>query len=67
MEIVITDWALQSYLNLQNVFTKDEYQKILRPDAELLKNILGNQNLKIINFGGLAKTRAERLSVMDIK
>ena len=37
MEIVITEWAQQSYLELRNVFTVDEYKETLRPDAELLK------------------------------
>ncbi len=39
MDVVITDWSLDSYLNLKhaNVFTDDEYNNILRPDAELLK------------------------------
>ncbi len=37
MEIVITDWALQSYIDLLDVFSEAEYREILRPDAELLK------------------------------
>lgn len=35
MEIVITEWALQSYLDLNGIFTDKEYREILRPDAEL--------------------------------
>lgn len=39
MDVVITEWSLNSYLDLKhkNVFTDKEYKKILRPDAELLK------------------------------
>jgi len=37
-EIVITEWALQSYLDLRHgqVFADTEYQRSLRPDALLL-------------------------------
>lgn len=40
MDVIITEWALQSYLELkhQRVFTKQEYQQVIRPDAELLKD-----------------------------
>jgi hypothetical protein len=40
VDIVITEWALDSYLELRNqkVFTPNEYKTILRPDVELLKN-----------------------------
>lgn len=39
MEVVITEWAKQSYLDLRNaqVFFRDDYKNTLRPDAELLK------------------------------
>jgi hypothetical protein len=39
MDIVITSWALNSYLNLkhQNVFTDLEYRQKLRPDVLRLK------------------------------
>ena len=36
MEIVITKWAVQAYLELRAVFTQDEYQNAIRPDTELL-------------------------------
>lgn len=35
MEIVITEWALQCYLNLRGVFTRDDYLNTLRPDVVL--------------------------------
>ncbi len=39
MEVIITEWGLQSYIELKarGVFTDNDYKKILRPDAELLK------------------------------
>lgn len=38
-DVVITEWALDSYLNLKHgqVFTDQEYWTTLRPDVELLK------------------------------
>ena len=57
MQVVITEWALQSYLNLKGkaVFNDRQYKTILRPDAELL-NIYPN-DLKFSNnkFWGPAK------------
>lgn len=40
MDVVITEWALQSYLNLKysNVFTSNEYWSVIRPDVELLRD-----------------------------
>lgn len=40
MKVEITDWALDSYLDLfhKKVFTSDDYKKILRPNASLLKD-----------------------------
>ena len=39
MNIVITAWALDSYLNLKHthVFTVQEYKEKIRPDMKLLK------------------------------
>jgi hypothetical protein len=39
MEVVITEWALQSYIDLkaEGIFTDVDYTNVLRPDAELLK------------------------------
>ncbi|MCB0343055.1 MAG: hypothetical protein H6626_09800 [Pseudobdellovibrionaceae bacterium] len=39
MEVVITEWALQSYVDLKakGTFNDDDYKNTLRPDAELLK------------------------------
>ena len=51
MEIIITDWALNSYLDLVAVqaFTQGEYWDTIRPDVERLKiypNDLKFQNQK---------------------
>ena len=39
MEVIITEWGLQSYVDLKGkgVFTAAEYKSKLRPDARLLK------------------------------
>lgn len=39
MEVIITEWGLQSYISLKakGIFSDSEYKNILRPDAELLK------------------------------
>lgn len=39
MEIIITQWALDSYLDLvsQKIFTREEYLSVIRPDVMLLK------------------------------
>ena len=40
MEIIITQWALDSYLDLivQKVFTRQAYLTVIRPDVMLLRN-----------------------------
>lgn len=40
MEIIITEWALNSYLELKqkNVFSSEEYEKIIRPDVLRLRS-----------------------------
>lgn len=41
MDVVITEWGLQSYVDLvgpQNVFGASYYQSTIRPDVELLKD-----------------------------
>ncbi len=56
MEVIITEWAKQSYLDLRNaqVFTRDEYKNTLRPDAELLKIYPNEPKFKVSNFWGPA-------------
>ena len=40
MEIIITQWALDAYLDLshKNVFSPEDFQSKLQPDVKLLKN-----------------------------
>ena len=51
MDVVITEWSLNSYLDLKhlNVFSNQEYQTTLRPDAELLKQGWPSVNPKFSN------------------
>lgn len=44
MKIIITQWALDAYLDLKhtNVISQSYYQEQLRPDALLLRNYLGD-------------------------
>lgn len=39
MDVVITEWALNAYLDLKHdsAFTRDEYWGTIRPDVELLR------------------------------
>lgn len=57
--VVITEWALDSYLNLKhgNVFTTQDYRTTIRPDVELLKLGLPSPDPKFNNpkFWGPAK------------
>ena len=66
MDIIITDWALQSYLDLKHkrVFTDKEYQKILRPEAELLKQFPRHTKFRVNSFWGPA-THGNGVSVRD--
>lgn len=57
--IVITEWALDSYLNLKHahVFTDPEYWTVLRPDVELLRTGIPSPEPKFASptFWGPAK------------
>lgn len=58
-DVVITDWALGSYLSLkhQQAFTDQEYRTVLRPDVELLRTGIPSAHPKFGNarFWGPAK------------
>lgn len=56
MQIVITDWALQSYLDLKHkhVFTDAEYWGTIRPDVELLKQFPSHVKFGVNGFWGPA-------------
>lgn len=50
MEVYITQWALDSYLDLlykQKAFTKTEYKNIIRPDVLLLKSFPNATKFKL--------------------
>ncbi len=50
-DIIITEWALQSYLSLkgQNAFSASEYWKTIRPDVELLRSLPCTPDVKFEN------------------
>ncbi|MBF0299966.1 MAG: hypothetical protein HQK51_14670 [Oligoflexia bacterium] len=56
MEIIVTEWALQSYLDLKSkqIFSQSEYKNTLRPDAELLKKYPNDPKFKNDKFWGPA-------------
>jgi hypothetical protein len=66
MDVIITDWALQSYIDLKHkrVFTYQEYQTIFRPDAELLKVFPSDTKFKVSGFWGPA-TKGNGNNVSD--
>ncbi len=60
MEIVITAWALDSYLDMKhkNVFTNQEYKTKFRPDVLHLKNYPTDPQLKNSKLWSLATDRS---------
>jgi hypothetical protein len=58
-DVIITEWALDSYLNLkhQGVFTDPEYRNTIRPDVKLLGDGLPSPHPKFTSttFWGPAK------------
>lgn len=61
MKVVITEWALQSYLDLVNVFTSEEYRKKLRSDAELLANYPNDPKFDNEKFWGPCKDKSGKI------
>lgn len=67
MEVIITEWGLQSYIDLKGsgVFTDTDYKTHLRPDAELLKTDnpfdLGHPKFGNDKFWGPAKFNGQIL------
>lgn len=59
MEIIITEWALNSYLELksQNAFSEQEYRQIIRPDVLSLKQYPNDAKFSNGKFWSLAKDR----------
>ncbi len=61
MKVVITDWALQSYLELENFFTEREYKEILRPDANLLNEYPDHPKFGNPKFWGPCKDKSGKI------
>src|ERR1700733_4585035 len=61
MEIVITDWALQSYLELNGVFSVKEYREALRPDAQLLRDYPRHPKFGNDKFWGPCKDKSGKI------
>ena len=56
MEIVITAWALNSYLELKhrNIFSPEEYKQTLRPDVLLLRGYPNEPKFQNSKFWSVA-------------
>lgn len=63
MEIIITQWALDSYLELrsENAFTNEEYWNVLRPDVLLLQKYPNDPKFNQGKFWSLAQDRNGRV------
>lgn len=57
MEIVITEWAFDSYIDLKGrrVFRAKDYQHTLRPDVLRLKNYPGDPKFNLHQFWSIAE------------
>lgn len=57
MEIVITEWALDSYLSIRDrrAFTETEYRTIIRPDVVRLRNFPDDQKFRVQQFWSIAE------------
>lgn len=64
MEIIITQWALNSYLELKhkNAFSSEDYRNILRPDVLLLKNFQTEPKFQIQKFWSPASYRKNTIN-----
>ncbi len=62
MEAIITEWGLQSYLDLkaQQAFTRDDYRDTIRPDVLLLKSYPANPKFGNNKFWGPATDKAKK-------
>jgi hypothetical protein len=67
MEIVITEWALQSYLELKDTFTEKEYKEILRPDTSLLSEYPNHPKFGNPKFWGPCKDKSGKIIHQDTK
>ena len=64
VDIIITQWALDSYLNLtaERVFTQDEYWQKIRPDVLLLKTYPNNIKFKQSKFWSVASHSGQQIA-----
>lgn len=67
MEVIITDWALQSYIELKDMFTPREYYEVLRPDASLLKEYPNHPKFKNPKFWGPCKDKSGKIIHLGYK
>lgn len=67
MNIVITEWALQSYLKLRSNFSVAEYHDILRPDAKLLTLYPHHPKFDNDKFWGPCKDKGGKVSSHGFK
>lgn len=60
MEIIITQWALDSYLDLegQKGFTRQEYLEVIRPDVMFLQNYPHDPKFQNGKFWSQARDRS---------
>lgn len=61
MDIVITSWALDSYLDLKhnNIFSNQDYTTIIRPDVMLLKTYPSDPKFLNAKFWSIATDQAK--------
>lgn len=57
MEVVISEWALNSYLDLRQrrVFSDQEYRAVIRPDVLLLRNYPNETRFGLQQFWSIAE------------
>lgn len=60
MDIIITEWGLDAYLNLKHaqVFTRQEYKTQIRPDVLLLRDFPNRPEFSNSKFWGPATDKA---------
>jgi hypothetical protein len=60
--VVITEWALDAYLDLLHagVFSKVEYRRVIRPDVELLASWPSHPRFASSKFWSVATDKAGR-------
>ena len=58
MKIIITEWALDSYLRLKHrrAFTEDEYRNVIRPDVLGLANYPSDPKFGLQQFWSIAES-----------